>query len=211
MLMRAKHPPEQLHLLHGSLFNIKCTSFYCDYHEENNTTDPIVPALAMPENEGGVEDPTTTTAQRRDDANPDHPTRSRPKPTIRDLPHCPRCRDGLLRPGVVWFGEMLPDRVMHDIDRWMSESKTIDLMLVIGTSAKVHPAAGYVELARAKGARVAVINIDPDDANASLDGLRKNDWFFCGDASEVVPRIFEGVIGKPSESETESEKASGSG
>ena len=40
--------------------NSVVSSFYCDYHEENNTTDPIVPALAMPENEGGVEDPYVT-------------------------------------------------------------------------------------------------------------------------------------------------------
>ena len=167
----------------------------------------------MAENdEGEVEDPTTTTtAQQRRDANADYPTRSRLKLGIRDLPHCPRCRDGLLRPGIVWFGEMLPNRVMDEINKWMSESKSIDLMLVIGTSANVHPAAGYVELARAKGARVAVINIDPEDSNAGLDGLRKNDWFFCGDASEVVPRLFEGVIGKQSEIETQSKSVSGSG
>ncbi len=118
---------------------------------------------------------------------------------IQDLPHCPQCGDGLLRPGVVWFGEMLPERTIDAIDEWIEESPTIDLMLVIGTGAKVYPAAGYVEEARAKGARVAVVNLDPADAAAGLDGLRPEDWFFRGDAGTVVPEILAAVIDDPAQ------------
>ena len=114
----------------------------------------------------------------------------------KDLPHCPKCKTGLLRPGVVWFGEALPGDTLSAIDDFVSKSKKIDLILVIGTSAKVYPAAGYVNVARAKGARVAVVNIDKADAPGGTNGLVKGDWFFEGDAGVVVPEILESVIGK---------------
>jgi NAD-dependent SIR2 family protein deacetylase len=65
-------------------------------------------------------------------------------------------------------------------------------MLVIGTSSKVYPAAGYTEIARRNGARVAVINMDAEDAI----GLRHGDWFFQGDAGEIVPEILKSVVGE---------------
>ena len=76
----------------------------------------------------------------------------------------------------------------------MMEKKEIDLIMVVGTSAKVYPAAGYVDLARARGARVAIINMDPNDVTAG--GLRKGDWFFQGDAAQILPEILKNVIGE---------------
>ena len=59
----------------------------------------------------------------------------------------PRCDCGaLLRPDVVWFGEMLPEGA---IDRAMEEIRRADLLLVIGTSGVVQPAAGLVSMHRA--------------------------------------------------------------
>ena len=54
-----------------------------------------------------------------------------------DLPQCPQCRNGMLRPGVVWFGEPLPQKTLEKIDRFIEYPSKIDLILVIGTSAKV--------------------------------------------------------------------------
>lgn len=102
------------------------------------------------------------------------------------LPHCPQCKDGLLRPGVVWFGESLPMQTLDEVDRFLNAGP-VDLILVIGTSSKVYPAAGYVDVARAKGARVAVVNMDRNDVGRS--GLKKGDWFFQGDAGVIVPEI----------------------
>lgn len=76
----------------------------------------------------------------------------------------------------------------------MSDRKGVDLILVIGTSASVWPAAGYIDAARTKGARVAVVNIESPDEGASRLGA--NDWFFQGDAGEIVPQILEAVIGR---------------
>lgn len=76
----------------------------------------------------------------------------------------------------------------------MEAGAPVDLMLVIGTSSRVWPAAGYVDEARDKGARVAVINMDPDDLPGS--GLDYGDWFFQGDAGVIVPEILKSVIGE---------------
>ena len=112
-----------------------------------------------------------------------------------ELPQCPKCGDGLLRPGVVWFGESLPSKTIKAVDKFIDEPRNIDLILVIGTSAKVYPAAGYVDEARAKGARVAVINMDRTDMPGGRSGLRANDWFFEGDAAKILPQILEPIIG----------------
>ncbi len=58
----------------------------------------------------------------------------------------PRCECGaLLRPDIVWFGEMLPAGAL---ERAAAEIASADLLLVIGTSGVVYPAAGLVELSR---------------------------------------------------------------
>jgi NAD-dependent deacetylase sirtuin 5 len=101
-----------------------------------------------------------------------------------------------LRPGVVWFGEQLPSDVLDSVDDFMDKPENIDLILVIGTSARVYPAAEYVDLARAKGARVAIINMDMNDMPAG--GLYRQDWFFQGDAAEIVPELLKSVIGEVS-------------
>jgi NAD-dependent deacetylase sirtuin 5 len=75
----------------------------------------------------------------------------------------------------------------------MSKPEKIDLIMVIGTSAKVYPAAGYVDSARTKGARVAIVNMDKNDIPAG--GLHDQDWFFQGDAAQIVPELLRSVIG----------------
>lgn len=88
----------------------------------------------------------------------------------------------------------MPLNVLDDIDEYLSKEQKIDLIMVIGTSAKVYPAAGYVDLARSRGARVAIINMDPNDIPAS--GLEEKDWFFRGDAAQIMPEILQSVIGE---------------
>ena len=110
-----------------------------------------------------------------------------------DLPHCPKCKTGLLRPGVVWFGEPLPRNTLNEIDEWLDRGK-VDLIMVIGTTAAVYPAAGYVEEARERGARVAVVNIDGDDLGAA-GGLMDGDFLFVGDAAKILPQMVKSVCG----------------
>ena len=72
-------------------------------------------------------------------------------------PRCPRC-GGPVRPGVVWFGEPLPLRAMHEAE---SAASGCDIYLVIGTSGMVHPAADLPSMARRAGAFVVEINPEP--------------------------------------------------
>lgn len=216
---RACHPSSQLHLLHGSLFDVKCTSFYCQYVRKD-FTDPIVPALTIPkktaphpapEDKTGaaasqslqtalnwnLEDGSTQadgSASAAVDVDISDPNVPLPHIPIEELPQCPQCKEGLLRPGVVWFGEALPEKTINSIEYWVNTSEKIDLILVIGTSAQVYPAAGYIDEARQKGAKVAVINMDKE-ATSGRSG-REPEWFFQGDAGEIVPEILKGVIGE---------------
>lgn len=74
-------------------------------------------------------------------------------------PLCPAC-GRRLRPGVVWFGELLPEGAMEAAARAAAEC---DVMLVIGTSGVVYPAASLAETARIHGARVAEVNPNPTE------------------------------------------------
>ncbi|KAI0480915.1 DHS-like NAD/FAD-binding domain-containing protein [Xylariaceae sp. FL0804] len=199
---RAGHPASQLRQLHGSILDVKCFAAGCGYVQRNNTDDPMCPALAP-----ACEDPqdappgqTTPTMPMIPLLDPDVPA---PRIAERDLPHCPRCRVGLLRPGVVWFGEGLDPAMLAEVDDWIDGdgdgdgATTIDLMLVVGTAAAVYPAAGYTRRAQRRGARVAVVNPDPDSASGM--GLTGRDFFFRGSADELLPRLFEGVIGEMDE------------
>ncbi|HEY6292430.1 MAG TPA: NAD-dependent deacylase [Terriglobia bacterium] len=95
-------------------------------------------------------------------------------------PHC-SCH-ALLRPGVVWFGESLPEL---EWQRAVEASQRADLFLLIGTSAVVYPAAGLAETAHQAGARVAVINLE----TTALDDLAE--WTLRGSAGQILPRLLE--------------------
>lgn len=85
----------------------------------------------------------------------------------RDVPiePCPpTCACGvLLRPAVVWFGEALDPAVWRDAETAVASA---DVVLVIGTSAQVYPAAGLV---RARRGRTQVIEINPEPAVTDAD------------------------------------------
>jgi NAD-dependent deacetylase sirtuin 5 len=65
--------------------------------------------------------------------------------------------------------------------------------MVIGTTATVYPAAGYISHARARGARVAVVNMDGDDLGAAA-GLQNGDFLFLGDAAKLLPEMIKSVV-----------------
>jgi NAD-dependent deacetylase len=100
-----------------------------------------------------------------------------------DRPPCPECGERMLRPDVVWFGEM-----PYELDRIEQAVVACDVFVSIGTSGAVYPAAGYVALAAAFGARTVELNLEPSDAIVPFDEVR------AGRASEVVPGWVEGVL-----------------
>jgi len=77
-------------------------------------------------------------------------------------PRCPSC-DGLARPGVVWFGERIPDEAA----RAAAAATACDVFLSIGTSSVVYPAAALVANARAHGA--FTVEINPEATEAAVD------------------------------------------
>ncbi|ANB14918.1 Ugo1p [Sugiyamaella lignohabitans] len=197
--VRAKHPPEGLLHLHGDLFTLQCTSFTCTYKEEGNFQDPLTPALRESINQFDKKLSGETSNDSNNDINANDEGASdegNGHDTIKhipisDLPICPLCRVGLLRPGVVWFGEPLPLRVMTRADDFIT-SDEVDLILVVGTSGTVWPAAGYVEQVVMNGGKVAIFNIDPPDmTDKDFDG-----WIFTGDATHWLPKALEPLVGK---------------
>lgn len=93
----------------------------------------------------------------------------------------PRCRCGsLIRPDVVWFGELLPEEA---VERAYKALENCDVMLVVGTSGVVYPVAGFPGVARRAGARI--IEINPEETPIT----RLADVFLEGTAGEVLPRL----------------------
>ncbi|RYZ08431.1 MAG: NAD-dependent deacylase [Myxococcales bacterium] len=72
----------------------------------------------------------------------------------RTPPRCPRC-GGLLRPGVVWFGESLPKATLEQAE---VAAASCDVLLSVGTSSLVHPAAGLPLAAKRHGAVLLEVN-----------------------------------------------------
>ena len=98
-------------------------------------------------------------------------------------PPCPVCGERMLRPDVVWFGEM-----PYDLDRIEQAVIACDVFVSVGTSGAVYPAAGYVALAAAFGARTVELNLVPSDAVVAFDDVR------AGPATAVVPAWVEEVL-----------------
>lgn len=93
----------------------------------------------------------------------------------------PRCAcEGLLRPDVVWFGEPLPFDLLK---RAIRAVEACDLMLVVGTSGIVQPAASLADAALARGTPVVEINLDPTPLS---DRATR---FLQGKAGEILPRL----------------------
>ncbi len=95
----------------------------------------------------------------------------------------PLCRcGGMRRPGVVWFGEMLPRAALEAAQRATGEC---DLFIAAGTSAQVYPAAGLIHAAIAAGARTIEVNPETTPNSEVVD------WALPGKSGEILPRLVE--------------------
>jgi len=97
-----------------------------------------------------------------------------------DLPHC-QC-GGLLRPDVVWYGEMLNQDILHSAFR---AAETCDVFFSIGTSAVVQPAASLPMVAKQAGAFVVEINMEPTIISDRIDET------VLGLSGEVLPKLLK--------------------
>lgn len=87
--------------------------------------------------------------------------------TERKVLNCENC-GGLIRPDIVWFGEILPQKAFKHAEDC---SKKSDVFLSVGTSAEVYPAALMPLMAKQSGAYVVEINIKPTVMSMDLDEL----------------------------------------
>ena len=116
-----------------------------------------------------------------------------PEP-LADLPECGAC-GAMLRPAIVWFHEPLPEDVWEAA---LIAASECDVMLVVGTSAVVHPAASLVPIAKRRsswdhvraGAKVVEVNLTETEASSFADvGL-------YGPSGEVLPKLVERLGGR---------------
>ncbi len=97
---------------------------------------------------------------------------------------CPACaRQGILRPDVVWFGEM--PYGMEEIYSFLSRCH---LFISIGTSGTVYPAASFVLEAAHAGARAVELNLEPSEG---IGGFHEA---IHGRATEIVPAYVEKLL-----------------
>ena len=94
-------------------------------------------------------------------------------------PRCAECGNRL-RPGVVWFGEELPRRAIDAAERAASGCS---VMLVVGTSGAVWPAAGLAARARRNGAQVLILNPNESEIDAEAHLVLR------GTAAGVLPAL----------------------
>lgn len=100
-------------------------------------------------------------------------------------PQCPYC-GGLIRPAVVWFGEMLDEA---DIAEAESATRRCKIFFSIGTSSVVYPAAGLITIARHSGA--TVVEVNPNETPHS----RYVDYVFRYPAGVFLPELVKAVWG----------------
>ncbi|WP_229072826.1 NAD-dependent deacylase [Actinoplanes sp. DH11] len=164
--------------LHGSLFAPRCA--------ECGT------AATAPSDKAGDKagDKAHDQAEDRAGGRPGGPTGGRPGDLAGDAeepdqgrrirpPVCARC-GGLIRPGVVWFGESLPEAALESAAR---SASGCDVLLTVGTSGLVYPAAEIPRLAARAGAAVIQVNPQPTPMDSvALVSLR-------GSAARILPDL----------------------
>ncbi len=87
---------------------------------------------------------------------------------------------GLVRPDVVWFGEMLPSNSFRMAEK---HARKCDLFISVGTSGVVYPAAGLPGLAKSSGAFLVEINTEVTDLSSLMDVT------FQGKSGEILPKL----------------------
>jgi NAD-dependent deacetylase len=96
---------------------------------------------------------------------------------------CPVCEAPVLRPDIVFFGE-----IPYQMRRIEAAIATCDLFVSIGTSGAVYPAAGFVREAQRRRAATLELNLDRSEGSASFDETR------LGPASKLVPEWVDSLL-----------------
>lgn len=139
--------------LHGNIYRVKCIGCGKKYWLEKDEIAPIFDKLK---------------------------TRSRFRFAKRAIESAERCECGrICRPDVVLFGESLPK---DSLEKAIQEIRSCDLLLMVGTSGVVYPAASLPPLA---GDGTKIVEVNPEASSLS----HLSDIFIQGNAGEVLPKI----------------------
>lgn len=98
-------------------------------------------------------------------------------------PACPGCGETMLRPDIVWFGE-----IPYRMEEALLALQEADLFVSVGTSSQVYPAAAFVHWATEQGARTLELNMNGTVASEDFDEVR------TGPAGTLVPAWVDEVL-----------------
>lgn len=100
---------------------------------------------------------------------------------VEDVPRCEKCQ-GIIRPGVVWFGELLPE------DQWIGAeraARSSEIFFSVGTSGIVYPAASLPQIAKENKAFLIEINTELTPITLITDEYLK------GKSGEILPKLID--------------------
>ncbi len=101
---------------------------------------------------------------------------------------CPRCDEcgGRLKPATISFGQAMPEEETH---RAFTEAGRADLLVTVGTSLQVYPAAGIPEETLRNGGHIAIVNNQPTGLDAEARVV------LCGSAGNILKALIDGTVG----------------
>jgi NAD-dependent deacetylase len=161
---RAGSPKEKMLQIHGDIFVTRCAR--CDFNQREHPPSFNYGVAGPPSQGYGV-------AGEREEAEV-------------DLPKCPRC-EGLMRPGIVWFGEQLPWDELRRVENYL-EDGPCDFVIVAGTTATF----GYIIdwALRAKASAGELIEVNPEETPLSQFATQR----VRESAAVALPRIVDELV-----------------
>jgi NAD-dependent deacetylase len=97
------------------------------------------------------------------------------------VPHCPDC-GGVIKPNVILYGEQLP---IQQFLAAQNAARKADVMIVIGSSLEVAPAADLPMLTVRGGGKLIIINFEPTHLDSQADIVIHDD------ASQFLPKLLQ--------------------
>jgi NAD-dependent deacetylase len=101
--------------------------------------------------------------------------------STKEIPTCEYC-EKILKPSVVFFGENIPLDALSESQKF---AEAADVVLVIGTSAVVYPAAAIPRIAKGRGAALIEFNLERTELSSYADIL------ISGSAGKTLPELIK--------------------
>jgi NAD-dependent deacetylase len=171
--VRAGSLKEKMVQIHGDIFVTRCSD--CDFQFRDTgrggSPEPPAPRTIYP-NSGRLGSIAPTSAQ--------------PDQEQEDVPRCPRC-EGLMRPGVVWFGEQLPSDELRRVENYL-KAGPCDFVIVAGTTATFGYIIDWALRASAKDGEL--IEVNPEETPLSQFATK----LYREPATKVLPRLVNEML-----------------